>query len=163
MNSEKLNSLIQVVGVFAVVASLIFVGLEVRQSREIAVSQAFQARAQTSAEAFLAFSEDERLVSVATKIRLGKDEAITEMEKTSLGYAMLAGLYLWENSYYQYQSGFASQDHWNRTRAGIRAFLESPLRRSIVASFLEQMRPEFAVEVSEIIAEFEVKPVRDRE
>ncbi|MGI9202744.1 MAG: hypothetical protein ACR2Q3_01970, partial [Woeseiaceae bacterium] len=148
MDSEKLNDWMQVIGIFALVASLVFVGLQIRQTHEIAVSQAFQARAQTSAEAFLAFSENERLASVATKIRMGKSTEITEIEKTSLGYAMLAGMYLWENGYYQFQGGFASQDHWDRTVVGMKLFLASPVRRSMVKSFLDQMRPEFAAELS---------------
>jgi len=40
MDSAKLNDWMQVVGIFAVVASLIFVGLQMRQDQEIAQAQA---------------------------------------------------------------------------------------------------------------------------
>ena len=43
MESAKLNDWMQVVGVFAVVASLVFVGMEMRQSQKIALSAAYQA------------------------------------------------------------------------------------------------------------------------
>jgi len=39
MDSAKLNDWMQVVGIFAVVASLVFVGLQMRQDRDIAVAQ----------------------------------------------------------------------------------------------------------------------------
>ena len=39
MDSAKLNDRMQVVGIFAVVASLIFVGLQMRQTHRISLSQ----------------------------------------------------------------------------------------------------------------------------
>jgi hypothetical protein len=45
MNSTKLNDWLEIVGIFAVVASLIFVGLELRQTHLIAMAQAYQERA----------------------------------------------------------------------------------------------------------------------
>jgi hypothetical protein len=44
MNSAKLNDWMQVFGIFALVASLIFVGLQIRQDREIATIEAMSAR-----------------------------------------------------------------------------------------------------------------------
>jgi len=44
MNSAKINDWIQVVGIFAVVASLMFVGLQMRQDRVIATAEAFTSR-----------------------------------------------------------------------------------------------------------------------
>ncbi len=35
MNAEKLNDWLQVIGIFALVASLIFVGLQMKQTEEI--------------------------------------------------------------------------------------------------------------------------------
>ena len=39
MDSAKLNDWLQVVGIFALVASLIFVGLQMRQDRQIALAR----------------------------------------------------------------------------------------------------------------------------
>ena len=39
MDSAKLNDWMQVVGIFALVASLVFVGLQMRQARDIAISE----------------------------------------------------------------------------------------------------------------------------
>ena len=44
MNSAKLNDWLQVFGIFALVASLIFVGLQIRQDRDIATIEAMSAR-----------------------------------------------------------------------------------------------------------------------
>ena len=41
LDSAKLNDWMQVVGIFAVVASLVFVGLQMRQDRQIAMSESY--------------------------------------------------------------------------------------------------------------------------
>ena len=40
MDSSKLNEWVQVIGIFAVVASLVFVGIQVQQTEDIAISEA---------------------------------------------------------------------------------------------------------------------------
>ncbi len=50
MDSAKLNDWMQVVGIFAVVASLIFVGLQMIQDREIALAGQYQERSATAVE-----------------------------------------------------------------------------------------------------------------
>ena len=47
MNSAKLNDWMQVIGIFALVASLIFVGVQLQQDRTLAVVDSMYARAQT--------------------------------------------------------------------------------------------------------------------
>ncbi len=54
MDTAKLNDWMQVIGIFAVVASLIFVGLQMKQTQEIALSAAYQARASIVAEVLAA-------------------------------------------------------------------------------------------------------------
>jgi len=50
MNSAKLSDWMQVTGIFAVVASLIFVGLQMRQDRVIATIEAMSSRSDTITE-----------------------------------------------------------------------------------------------------------------
>jgi hypothetical protein len=50
MASIKFNDWIQVIAIFALVGSLIFVGLQMRQTQAIAISAAYQARASQTTE-----------------------------------------------------------------------------------------------------------------
>jgi len=50
MNSAKLNDWMQVVGIFAVVASLVFVGLQMQQDRSIATVESLSSRSGTIVE-----------------------------------------------------------------------------------------------------------------
>ena len=45
MNSEKVNDWLQLVGMVAIVASLLFVGLQLKLSQDIAIAAQYQARA----------------------------------------------------------------------------------------------------------------------
>jgi hypothetical protein len=67
MESAKLNDWMQVVGIFAVVASLVFVGMEMRQSQKIALSAAYQARSDSSMNFRMAPFESETLQSAMAK------------------------------------------------------------------------------------------------
>lgn len=153
MDAAKLNDWMQVIGIFALVASLIFVGLQMKQAHEIALSQAFQARSESTAETLLAMAGNEYYVSVMTKQRLGEPEKITEQEKASFGLAMSGGMYLWENSYYQFKLGFLSEEHWTRTRHQMKGILAFPMQMAVATTNLPQMRPEFREELAKIIEE----------
>lgn len=49
MDSKKLNDWMQVLGLFALVASLIFVSLRMKQAEEIAIAAQYQERATSRA------------------------------------------------------------------------------------------------------------------
>jgi len=153
MDTAKLNDWLQVVGLFGVVASLVFVGLQMKLDREIASSQAFQARAESTAEVLLSMSQNEAYVAVIAAQNTGDLDSITEKEKVAFGTAMTAGMYMWENSYYQYRDGFLPEDHWLRIRAQMKRILTGPISRSIAMRRLETWRPEFRAELESVIAE----------
>jgi hypothetical protein len=54
MDSAKISDWMQVVGIFALVASLVFVGMQMQQDREIARVMIYQSRASTLAEISMA-------------------------------------------------------------------------------------------------------------
>jgi hypothetical protein len=62
MNSAKLNDWMQVVGMAAIVASLIFVGLQMRQDQAIAIAGQYQDRSATAMEYFLTREQSPRQV-----------------------------------------------------------------------------------------------------
>ena len=54
MDFAKINDWLQVIGVFGVMASLVFVGLQMKQSHEIALAAAYHARAVSAQDLRLA-------------------------------------------------------------------------------------------------------------
>ena len=59
MSSSKLNDWLQVIGLFGVIASLVFVGLQMMQDREIALSAIYQERASAVPEFFTSIATDD--------------------------------------------------------------------------------------------------------
>ena len=112
MDSRKLNDWLQVVGLFAVVGSLVFVGLQMQQDQEIALSQAYQARAETSMLGLLAILESDTALSATTKANSGEINQLTPTESQALFLLNAIQFIQWENVHYQYQRGFVSQEHW---------------------------------------------------
>ena len=59
MNKVELNDWLQILGMLGVIASLIFVGLQMRQSQQIALAGQVQARAEMLTNRSLALMEGE--------------------------------------------------------------------------------------------------------
>lgn len=155
LGSNKLNDWIQAVGILALVASLLFVGYQIKQTRDIAISQAFQARAESSAITLVEMAANDRIIAAFAKHATGNAGDITAEELASLGMALSGGMFLWENSYYQSRLGYVGADHWTRTRASLKNALTGGPIMPIVKQNAPFMRPEFREELEAIIAEVE--------
>ena len=73
MDSKKLNDWLQVVGVFGVILSLIFVGLEIQQSREIAIADIHQQKAAMAIQVQQGFVSVDRYNVAIEKALYGGD------------------------------------------------------------------------------------------
>ena len=124
VNPQKLRDWLEVMGIFGIIASLVFVGLEMRQSQEIALSAAYQARSDSSMAIRMAAVSSEALQSANGKFRQGQNFADLSPEELSAVLDLMAGnmIYL-ENMHYQYVSGFISEEHWQTNRAELQAVL----------------------------------------
>lgn len=158
MDTSKLNDWIQVVGIFAVVASLIFVGLQMRQAQEISMSQTYQARTAAVAEWNSAFAANPAALSAFRNAADGAEDAITTQEYDALRRTMSGLYYLYDNAHYQYQADFVSREFWEITRESMKNMMEIPMVNGIFAEISErQGRPEFRDLVREIGEQIETQ------
>ncbi len=65
---ENVNDWLQVVATVGVIASIVFLGFELKQNSELMKAQIYQSRAETLQSAFLELSESEFLVPILIKI-----------------------------------------------------------------------------------------------
>jgi len=147
VNSAKLNDWLQVAGMFALVGSLIFVGLQMKQDHEIALSAIYQARAQMTIDITLESTVPEDFVSAIAKIYSGDVDEITPEELVTLEYNLGASIALLENNHYHYLSGYLPESHWAKSRRDLRCMLSLPLNRTLLAGW--EFRPEFQEVVDE--------------
>ena len=167
MDSTKLNDWMQVVGIFALVASLIFVGLQMKQSQEIAIASQYHDRAALAVENFNAQLESGNLVlwgKFTGKIgdfdeRSGDLANLTsDWTAEEWGRFYLSGVtYLTQadNHFFQYQSGFMEDEAWQAQRATLRRVLRnsnSPPRVALVSS-RSQYRSSFLALADKLIEE----------
>ena len=116
MDSAKLNDWMQVIGIFALVASLIFVGLQMKQTQDIALAGQYQARAESTMEFYLMNLETSQgAFSVFPP-------SADDVTRADIGYYYMAANYFWmqyDNHHFQYTSGFLNQETWEGLEARI--------------------------------------------
>ena len=164
MDSAKLNDWLQVIGLFGVVASLIFVGLQMKQDREIALSAATQARTDTTIQDIKGTASNPFFMSALDKIAEGREDELLASERTAMRMVANATLFNFENVHYQYEQGFFPDDRWTGSRAALKAWLrQSNGARSVYEANTAAWRPSFRQVIEELITEIdaEAKPESD--
>ena len=117
MDSAKVNDWMQVIGIFAVVASLLFVGLQMKQTQDIALAGQYQARAQTTLDFYLMNMESSQGQNLIFRPNF------EEVTPTDITYAYFATNYFWtkyDNHHFQYLSGFLDQETWEGLQVRIK-------------------------------------------
>jgi hypothetical protein len=128
MDSAKINDWLQVIGIFGVIASLVFVGLQMRQTQEIAIAQAHTACAALSMESSNAVvGSSPAALSGMAKIYAEEYEQLNREEYVAVEYIFSANLTNIENNHYQYQAGFLPESHWHKNLRDLQCWLEHPL------------------------------------
>ena len=151
MNSHRLNDWLQIVGLFGVIGSLIFVGLQLRQTQAIALSQTYQSRTATSVDMNVGVLSSPETLSGIAKIYSDKSDELTMPEAVALEYLMGTVLSTFENNQVQYQQGFLSQEHWQSNMRDLKCSLTVPLFREVASSW--SFRDSFAKVVADTLKE----------
>ena len=128
MLPKELNDWLQAIGLFGVLGGLIFVGFQMKQSQEIAISSQYSDRA-SDTQAYWHFVGEHPFL-LAQLGRAHRDHLRTLSgyrddwtdEELGLVYVMgRAYLTNWDNNYYQYESGFMTDEGWSTWSNRIRA------------------------------------------
>jgi hypothetical protein len=124
----------ELVGIATIVASLIFVGIELRQSQMIAVASQYQSRIGFNLQFYDSFDEGDfprvgnRLKQQVIDSSLPADlkKEIQDMESRIL--------YMFDNNHYQHQAGFVDDESWKAMRSRLMATLRlgSPVAQALM-------------------------------
>ena len=163
MDSAKLNDWLQVIGLFGVIASLIFVGLQMKQDREIALSVAEQSRTELTIELVTDWAANPYYQSAREKADAGQAALMTSVERRMIRSFIFTSLFVFENIHYQYMQGFVSPERWRGTRENIKVrFADvdnfgSISFRSVYEFSRPNWRESFLREVDLVIAEIDAE------
>lgn len=100
------NALIQLMGMLGVIGSLIFVGLEMRQSQRIAISAQHQERAASAVAMIVGFLESGEDWDATVR-----PDSASELEVARRN-AYQINWYFAENDFNQYQNGLLPENDW---------------------------------------------------
>ncbi len=110
MDIMELGAIGELVGGVAVIGSLLYVGLQVRQSNALVSAQVHQEASRRSSELSFFLSEPDR---VALALRGSADySALSEEEKHQLGYYFLGTVNYYETLFYARERGEVDDDLW---------------------------------------------------
>lgn len=119
MDSQKLNDWMQVVGIFAVVLSLIFVGYQLKQSQDIAIAGQNQERQSVVNDYYAALIQDDDIVVYYGSRHREHLEANVDIESRRsdrmIGLSYIRSrmrLSIYDNNHFQYQFGFMTAESW---------------------------------------------------
>ncbi len=119
MDSERFNVWLQLAGMTGIIASLIFVGLQLKQSQDIAIATQYAERADAAREIW-----QFQLELPENVIRLGiqhREHAKSDSDYSDEWSDEMVGRWVvnsrvilssWDNNHFQYSSGFMTEDAW---------------------------------------------------
>jgi len=150
MKKINLDTWIQLIGMTSIVASLLFVGLEMRQSQMIAQAGQQQERTAYFFNLLGSVSEsgvDWQSVVMETNSDYGEKFKKAEILRRNIFHAHI---FTYENDYFQYSQGLMPQEVWNAKLKALTFFYNQCDMRSLWTS-RQQFFPDGYVSIIESI------------
>ena len=119
MKNVSLDTWIQLIGIIGIIASLLFVGLEMRQSQKIALAAQQQERASLVTEIIGAFAEANPAISFLDFLNDTLD--LSNQNNRAVAETYMYRMWMvYENDYLQYELGLMDEDIWIAKLASMR-------------------------------------------
>jgi len=151
VESAKLNDWMQVIGIFAVVASLIFVGLQMRQEQEIAKATLYQMRSDSARELGMVVLENPELREVLFRTMTNGAQGLSPNDMMLIDFNCQTIFGHFENSHHLFQLGFLSAEQWTTDRKQIAQLLSELCKLSWTDRQRLTFRQSFVEEVDAIL------------
>jgi hypothetical protein len=163
-NLSNWKDIAELIGITAIVASLLFVGLQMKQSQDIAVADQYQDRADAALDWYLARMQSESALKVVAQGLTGD----TNFESSPGGVSLTvrsedpiilaqkylefrANITMFDNYHFQYQHGFLQEEAWQAFRARIKIWLSNKLNAEIYRQQKNQYRKSFQVVCDDLL------------
>lgn len=156
VDTSRVNAWLQNIGMFGVIASLIFVGLQMKQTQQIALSSTYQARSDATVESLSAAIGSPEYLSASAKVYANRSDELTMQEAVAWEHFLGANMTMFENNHQQYETGFLSEEHWQRNVAELKCTFELPLNRQVIGNWF--FRESFKIVIDEIVKQVSENP-----
>jgi hypothetical protein len=143
----------ELIGIGAIVASLIFVGMEMRQAQRIAIAAQYHERAALAVEWFYERSDNPSFLAEQCFPELSAD--LTPQRAGEICVALHSFMTISDNHLYQYQAGFLDEESWSARRNGIKFAFRNPAARYLIFEGNDAYRDSFVELARTLVAEIE--------
>jgi hypothetical protein len=143
---------IEVVGLLAVVLSLIFLGLEVQQNSLLMRSQVRDSITDKQIAFFSLIAGNSETANSVQKAIAGAPDMSPAEQQQFLHWSS-AALRMWENEWYQYQNGLFDQSEFTPRMEVWRALARNPSFRDQWRSSMTRYSPDFREQMDILIEE----------
>jgi len=116
---------VDLVGTVAIIASLVFVGLELQQSRQIAIADVYQQRTAMNIDLINSRFTPEQIRPLFDKAYFS-DDPLTPRENYLLHYSLHPFFAYWENNHFQFELGLLPEEQWESSKGSMRGMALNP-------------------------------------
>ena len=138
MTIEQLGSLGEFLGSIAVLATLIYLAIQIRQNTKATRAQIHQARSDQAQDFFLFVAGSPEFSALLEKVTpegkpdLEAVDLLTPVERRQLQFYLIAAQQRLENMYFQRKWGFLAEETYSRTIRPIRSMIPLWRRMNIL-------------------------------
>jgi hypothetical protein len=152
MPLANLSAVASVISALAIVASVVYASMEIRQNTRAVRASAFQQVVDSFAEISFEIAKKTELVDLY--LRAGRDYAsLPEVQRAQYSLMLLSFLRRAENVVFQANTHLLMTEHWSGIRNSIKAILAPPGARACWRETENRLNPDFRAFVAALIAE----------
>lgn len=157
MNWPAVGAIGEIIGAFAVVATLLYLSKQIRQNTRAMHSSSFQATTDSLNQINMQVATDPALVRLYSSFTRASLDELSPEDRTRYSFVMLSLFRIRETAYFQKNEGTTAFQSWSREDVSLRANLASVAAREWWRETMFGFTPEFAAYVDQIIDEIERK------
>lgn len=149
MNWEAIGAISEIIGAIAVVASLVYLATQIRQSTKVAQSATRQAVAESAQRLGQDLIDNTGMAEILVKHIRG--EELSAVEEMRLQARCYRDMRHWENIHYQMSEGLMSEEQWHGFRKNLQILFEIKAYRDYWEHESELYSESFRKEVEAVI------------
>ena len=156
MNWEAISAIAEVIGVIAIVVSLIYVSIQIKQNTRVARAATRQAISESTENLGSDLIANGEIAAIFVKHMSG--EELTPVENLRLQARCYRDFQHWENIHYQFDEGLVSNDQWQGFRKNLSSLLAIQAYREYWDHESTHYSEAFQSEIASILESHQVEP-----
>ncbi|MCZ6665161.1 MAG: hypothetical protein O7B81_07645 [Gammaproteobacteria bacterium] len=125
---EQWAFIAEVASGIGVIASLIYLAVQIRQNSKMVAAQTFQSISSTSADLAFRMAENPEIANLMAAV-FSDREGLTDEQHLRIDLTLRAAFRNFENYYYQFHRGFLEEDMWEGFRQTMLAMIHGKIGR----------------------------------